>query len=57
MPWSMAALRLGLAARAEAMVLGERGITRGKGVRPGASEVQLAGDSLETLMDMLDIGL
>jgi len=38
-------------------VLGERGITGGDRVRPGASEVWLAGDSLETSMDMSDIGL
>jgi len=56
MPQSMAALRSGLAARAEVTVLGERGTTGGKGVRLGASEVWLAGDSLETSMDMLDIG-
>ena len=55
MPQSMAASRLGFAARVEVMVLGEKGITGGEEVQPGASEVWLAGDSLETLMNMLDI--
>ena len=55
MPWSMAASRLGLVVRAEATVLGERGMTGGEGVQPGASEVQLAGNSLETSTDMSDI--
>jgi len=39
------------------MVLGKRGITGGEGVWPGAAGVQLAGDSLETSMDMSDMDL
>ena len=57
MPRSMAASRLGFAARVEATVLGERGITGGEGMWLGAAEAQLAGDSLETSMDMSDMGL
>jgi len=57
MPWSMAVLRLGFAARVEVRVLGKRGITGGEGMWLGAAEAQLAGDSLETSMDMSDMGL
>jgi len=57
MPWSMAASRLGFAARVEVMVLGDRGITGGEGTQLGAVEGWLAGNSLETLMDMSDMGL
>ena len=57
MPLSMAASRSGFAARVEARVLGERGTTGGKGERLGAAGEWFASNSLETLMDMLDIGL
>ena len=57
MPLSMAALRSGFAVRVEVTVLGERGTTRGDGERLGTTGERLAGNSLETSMDMSDIGL
>jgi len=56
MPWRMAASRSGFAVRVEAMVLEDRGTTGGEGARLGAIEGWLAGNSLETSMDMLDMG-
>jgi len=37
--------------------VGDRGITGGEGTQLGATEGWLAGDSLETSIDMLDMGL